>query len=522
MADCHVTAPDSASKTPSTKRAEIETLEHVEELQRETLEANRELQKVANKTERRRAVSGIDERQKLVMLEREREARQRNNSMAMQQQQQQQQQAAMFAAASSPRMGLGVPGSPMYGGSQGFGTPRARAVSATNYGLQFPGSPADVLAKERLMQAERAAAMGMRGSPRVRAVSTGLGGPGGMGGSPAAIERMRLEERKRALMERELALQNEREGNLRARKSALNLAEQERRLREREREMQERSMLSARDGMLSREEARLREREREAMVDNDIEQRLRALGSPGLGSMAGSPRLGGIGHGRNLSTPLAVPMMDSGLGMGGMPGGLGGGYTSPRLNGGGALGGHGRSRSIGGSPSLGAYGLDDEMAREAARLGISTGGLVGGLGGGGLGGGGLGGSPYLGGGGGGYENGGNQFNRGGVSPRMAAFNGTGDDNYGDDLYGGLGGGGGGLGRRASIGSLNGGRGGYDGFEGGLDSYEGGLGGYEGGGGGYEGGGGGGMDGFDGGLGGGRGRRDSLPFEERPLFDTRGY
>lgn len=222
-------------------------------MQHDSLEANRELLQVAN---RRRAVSGIDDRQRLALLEREREARLRQNANTA---------AVLQAAAASPAR-LGVPGSPMYHGTPSLGvagTPRARAISATHHGLQVPGSPADLLARERL------AAASAMGTPRLRTVSTGV--------SPATIERMRLEERKRALMEREAALQHEGENRLRAKKSALELADQKRHLRERERELQERSMLNTRNNMLNREEARLHDREREMHMEDDIERRLRNL-----------------------------------------------------------------------------------------------------------------------------------------------------------------------------------------------------------------------------------------------------
>ena len=166
--------------------------------------------------------------------------------------------------------------------------------------------------------------------------------------------------------------------------------------------------------------------------------------------------------------------------------------------------GHSRSRSHGGSPfmgslpvsgsspRLGSMGLDDNMIREAARLGIPLGGSGGlhGLG-----------SPSLGYGSGGLGVGDRSalLNHAGVSPRLASY----PDGLGTDPYGGLGAAGGSLGRRGSIGSLNG----Y-GDLGGSRSRRGSLSGD-------------GIGGYDA-YGDGRGRRDSLPFDERPLFDTRGY
>lgn len=231
----------NCTNTPIQKRQikhEIETLKRVEEMQHDAMQANRELLSVAS---RRRAVSGIDDRQRLALLEREREARLRNNANTQ----------ALLHAAASPH--LGVPGSPMYHGTPALGvaaSPRVRTVSAS-HGLGVPGSPIGL------------------DSMRGRTVSTGM--------SPAAIERMRLEERKRALVEREAALQHERENRLRAKKSALELADRERHLRERQRELQQRNVLNARDNMLDREEALLHAKEREMHMEDDIERRLRNL-----------------------------------------------------------------------------------------------------------------------------------------------------------------------------------------------------------------------------------------------------
>ena len=203
--------------------------------------------------------------------------------------------------------------------------------------------------------------------------------------------------------------------------------------------------------------------------------------------------MGSLGHSRQLSSPLAVPMMEAG----GFQPGLS--ASSPLL-------GHTRSRSHGASPLLGGLpltgnsprlnviGLDDDMIREAARLGIPLTSF--GMGGGGLGG--LG-SPSLGYGSGGLGIGDRSalLNYAGVSPRLAAY----PDGLGGDPYSGLGAAGGSLGRRASIASLNG-YGDLGTPRSRAGSLSGGLGDYD--------------------AYGSRGRRDSLPFDERPLFDTRGY
>lgn len=233
-----------------------------------------------------------------------------------------------------------------------------------------------------------------------------------------------------------------------------------------------------------------------------------------------------MAHARQMNSPMAVPMGVDGYGMSsqlsprigelggnsmlgaGIDSGLGG-LSDPRLRT--PSMGHSRSRSAGAMPQMGGqYGLDmnneDDMMREAARLGINMpGGLVGS------------GSPYLGDGNGGLGMGMSQLqhqdimNRAGVSPRMSAFPGGPGDGYDDNLgYGGVGT----LGRRGSLGSQDG-YGGSAGLGGlGLSPRMGRRSGSLGGG----------MDAplFGGQLGNGTGRRDSNPFEERPLFDTRGY
>lgn len=203
--------------------------------------------------------------------------------------------------------------------------------------------------------------------------------------------------------------------------------------------------------------------------------------SPSLASLTGSPRIGS-GHARQLSTPLAVPMHADGMLHVLPPSSPGLGHSRSRSHGGSPLLG---SLGLGGSsPHLGSAGLDDEILREAARLGIPLGG-AGGVSG-------LGSPAYSSSLGVGDRNA--LLNHAGVSPRLAAY-----DDFGADPYGGLGAAGS-LGRRGSIGSLNGlggsrsRRGSLTGGLGDLDAYGDGL----------------------------HGRRDSLPFEERPLFDTRGY
>ena len=205
----------------------------------------------------------------------------------------------------------------------------------------------------------------------------------------------------------------------------------------------------------------------------------------------------GRGHSRHLSTPGlgSEPLLTSPLSSGHALSSLGGGL-SPRGY------GHNRSRSTGGGNAT-----DAEMAAEAARLGIGSPYMSGGLGGR---------SPYL---GNGLGSPGRMGGGGGMSPRGQYFQSPREE-YGGDKYDlGLGGG-----SRSRRGSLNGG-GGMDAYGredyglggGGNDAY--GLGG--------------GQDMDDYGLnasgssgynygGDGRARRDSMPFEEQPLFDTRGY
>lgn len=147
------------------------------------------------------------------------------------------------------------------------------------------------------------------------------------------------------------------------------------------------------------------------------------------------------------------------------------------------------------SPRLGNIG--DDMMREEAHLGVPLGdsGLGTRAGLSGLG------SPWY----GSHPGIGDRnalLDHAGVSPRLAAF-----DDFGSDPYGCLGTAAG-LGRRSSIGSLDG----Y-GDLGGSRSRRGSLTGRTGLGGPGE------YDAFGTTS---HGRRDSLPFEETPLFDTRGY
>ena len=152
-----------------------------------------------------------------------------------------------------------IPGSlEIGGGGAGFAnagmpyrslsTPRVRAVSGHNL-----NAGNNMLERERMIQAQRNAALNA-GTPRVRAISNSGLGSGGI--NPAQLDRIRLEERKRNLMEREAALQHTREERLRNRQSNMKLDLKER-------DLQERRHVVNHDIQLDREERRIRDRQME-------------------------------------------------------------------------------------------------------------------------------------------------------------------------------------------------------------------------------------------------------------------
>lgn len=282
-------------------KQEIQTLERVHEIQTDAHEANRELLRAAQRT---RSHSNIgNERDRLLMLEQERALRARQNSNNMALAGQRNAIARESALLHSPQYGASpMLGSPMLGSGLGYGspntlgvglaTPRVRAVSASHQmpmaGLGHNPQAAAVAmaqnaARERLVhEAEHRLATSamlsspmLGGTPRMRAVSGGMMGAGPA--NAASLERMRLEERKRNLMQRERALQDQREGQLRAKASAIELANTERALHHRERELSERSQLLARDNLLDRQDAVLRQQERDAQLQDEMERRLRSL-----------------------------------------------------------------------------------------------------------------------------------------------------------------------------------------------------------------------------------------------------
>lgn len=250
---------------------ELQTLRKVEELQHDSARTNNALLYAANDASRRRAISGLDDRQRLVMLEREREARMRNSAGHM--------GTPMLASPAMSTLSYGhqvplprlnVPSSPGMLSSgldpHVVATPRVRAVSHSNMGIGMPGS-------SPMMGGLASPSMGMLGagmaSPRMRTHSANM--------TPATADRIRLEERKRALMEREANLQMERERRLLAKKSALDLDAQEIAIRHKARELEQRAALDAHDQMLNREEALLQQRHRDQLVEHDLDARMRAL-----------------------------------------------------------------------------------------------------------------------------------------------------------------------------------------------------------------------------------------------------
>jgi len=496
---------------------ELETLEKVEELRREGTHHTQEL---LNAHERRRAISGLEDSQRLALMERENQARLLNSAHL----------SPAHSMMSSPMMGGSqYAASPMLG--VGGHTPRARSVSGIGMGA---AATADLLARERLAHANAqrhatsVAAASMLSphsatlspfpsSPhvRTRAVSGsglhhGLASPAmSMSGghmSGAQMERMKLEAKKAELLDREHRLEQAKLNRLKAQASAVDLGRQERALRDRERDLLDRTAREERHRLMDREEARLRNVQHEMELEDQL--RRLSVNTPSLNPLNVSP---GRGHARHLSSPGLAgmgipndPMLSSPLLAGGGGGhhlGNGAGLLSPQgysptQSLGGGLG-HGRSRSHSSVGLGGSGGIDPGLLAEARSLGIPM-------------------SPSLGNHPGGL---------GGMSPRMAAFPSAPSrsprmsmsNDFEDDL---LAGGGLSRSRRGSLsspmgmGMMNefGGVGAGNGEmydmppmsrsrRGSLAGGSPGLGQ---------------LDGYQ------RGRLDSLPFDERPLFDTRGY
>jgi hypothetical protein len=243
---------------------ELDTLRKVEDLQHDSAEdARKFLQENARDSARRRAISGIDNRQALLLAQRERNTAVLRHTAGH--------PGALLspnmAMLSSPAMSsmpiIHVPQSPdMLGAGlhQNYvATPRVRTVSA----LHTPVPPS---------------LGGYHGSPglglplaRPRAISSAA-----LGGA-ATVERVRLEERKRALLQKEAMLQAGRQQRLMEKKSLLDLDAQELALRRKAQEMDARVNSESRERMLDGQEAQLQQRQREQMLEHEMEERLRHL-----------------------------------------------------------------------------------------------------------------------------------------------------------------------------------------------------------------------------------------------------
>lgn len=254
---------------------ELETLKQVEHLQHESAEDARHLLNAAAQHDRRRAVSGLNDRERLLLAERERlrlsAGHPLSHGLASPNQSMLHSPAMSSIGMNVPT--INVPPSPTMLGAGHYpglaGTPRIRAVSSVGHGgMHHPGLASPALG----MGLSRSPMLGVGApSPRMRAVSSS-----GMT-SPAGIERMRLEERKRALMEKEARLQDAREHRLLAKKSQLDLDATEAALRRRADELDARAKLDARSHYLDSQESVINARQREQLHEAEMEQRLRSL-----------------------------------------------------------------------------------------------------------------------------------------------------------------------------------------------------------------------------------------------------
>lgn len=246
---------------------ELDTLRKVEDLQQESaVDARKFLQENARDSARRRAISGLDNRQALALARHERNTAVLRHTAGH--------PGALLspnmAMLSSPAMSsmgsmhvINVPQSP---GMLGSGlcpnmgaTPRVRTVSA----LHTPLSPS-------LGGYHGSPSLGLP-LPRPRAISSaGLG-------AAATVERIRLEERKRALLQKEAMLQAGREQRLMEKKSMLDLDAQEIALRRQAQELDARMKLESNDRFLDGQEARLQHRQKEVMLEAEMAERLRHL-----------------------------------------------------------------------------------------------------------------------------------------------------------------------------------------------------------------------------------------------------
>lgn len=258
---------------------ELDTLRKVEHLQEESKEDARHLLEAnARDAARRRAISGLNDREALFLAQREHNtARLRN--VAAHPQVQLSPNMAMLGSPTLSTSGsvptINVPSSPGLLGSglnvDPVAMPRMRTVSAHHPrptpGLAvFPTVGASPI-PQTVYHGSPALGLPL---PRPRAVSSvGLG-------TPVTAERLRLEERKRNLMQKEAELQANREHRLRQKSNRLDLEAQELALRKRAQELAAKATLDSRERFLDNQEAQLNRRQ-EQLLEAEMAERLRQL-----------------------------------------------------------------------------------------------------------------------------------------------------------------------------------------------------------------------------------------------------
>jgi hypothetical protein len=158
-------------------------------------------------------------------------------------------------------------------------TPRMRAVS-THHAPGMPiygGTPhlgVNSLGYSPHLSAGHPGGLGGLGMPlgRPRALSSA-----GLGGAPMSSERLALEARKLALLEKEARLVHQKEQRIAAKKSMIDLNAQELALRRQAQELDARVNLSARERALDYEDAHLNQRQAEQLQEAQLADRLRRL-----------------------------------------------------------------------------------------------------------------------------------------------------------------------------------------------------------------------------------------------------
>lgn len=262
---------------------ELETLRKVEDLRHDSAEEARHLlSETARGSARRRAVSGLSDREALLIAQREHNAARLRNPVGHPQPHLSP-NMNMLASPAMSNVGLvptiNIPSSP---GLLGSGlnapmgaNPRMRSVSTHHPPTGLAAFPAY---GQTPLGLGGSPSLGMHGSPglalplpRPRAASSvGLG-------TPATAERLRLEERKRALMRKEAELQDARERRLLAKKSMLDLDAHELALRKKAQELDTRAKLEAHERFLDNQEVQLQQRQRDQAIEAEIANRLNSL-----------------------------------------------------------------------------------------------------------------------------------------------------------------------------------------------------------------------------------------------------